>query len=92
MATSVVSIVIPCLNEVRSLGACIALARERLCCTLADRMGLAGEIVIADNGSTDGSQAHGDSDWARTSWTYAKRDMAPPCAEDSNAAHLASIW
>jgi glycosyltransferase involved in cell wall biosynthesis len=52
----VVSIVIPCLNEVRSLGACILSAREALF-TLADRMGLAGEIVIADNGSTDGSQA-----------------------------------
>jgi len=51
-----VSIVIPCLNEVRSLGACIATAREALF-ILADRMGLAGEIVVADNGSTDGSQA-----------------------------------
>ena len=51
-----VSIVIPCLNEVRSLGACVATAREALI-TLADRMGLAGEIVVADNGSTDGSQA-----------------------------------
>ena len=51
-----VSIVIPCLNEVRSLGACIATAREALL-TLAGRLGLAGEIVVADNGSTDGSQA-----------------------------------
>jgi glycosyltransferase involved in cell wall biosynthesis len=51
-----VSIVIPCLNEVRSLGACIATARQALV-ILADRMGLAGEIVVADNGSTDSSQA-----------------------------------
>jgi glycosyltransferase involved in cell wall biosynthesis len=50
-----VSIVIPCLNEVRSLETCIATAREALA-ILADRMGLRGEIVVADNGSTDGSQ------------------------------------
>jgi hypothetical protein len=50
-----VSIVIPCLDEVRSLGPCIATAREALV-ALRDRMGFAGEIVIADNGSTDGSQ------------------------------------
>ncbi len=51
-----VSIVMPCLNEVQSLGHCIANAHDAL-----DRIertfGLAGEIVIADNGSTDGSQA-----------------------------------
>jgi len=50
-----VSIVMPCLNERLSLPHCIANAREAL-----DRIerihGLAGEIVIADNGSTDGSQ------------------------------------
>jgi glycosyltransferase involved in cell wall biosynthesis len=52
----VVSIVIPCLNEVRSLEACIVTAQEALH-ILSDRTGLAGEIVVADNGSTDGSQA-----------------------------------
>ena len=51
-----VSIVIPCLDEVRSLGACILTAREALV-TIADRLGLAGEILVADNGSVDGSQA-----------------------------------
>jgi hypothetical protein len=51
-----VSIVIPCLNEVRSLGACILTARKALV-SAAERMGLSGEIVVADNGSTDGSQA-----------------------------------
>lgn len=50
-----VSIVMPCLNEVRSLGGCIAEAREALD-EIHDRWGLNGEIVIADNGSTDGSQ------------------------------------
>jgi glycosyltransferase involved in cell wall biosynthesis len=51
-----VSFVIPCLNEVRSLEGCLATAREALT-TLEDRWGMAGEIVVADNGSSDGSQA-----------------------------------
>jgi Glycosyl transferase family 2 len=50
-----VSIVMPCLNERRTLAHCIAVARRALD-TLQVRYGLAGEIVIADNGSTDGSQ------------------------------------
>jgi len=51
-----VSFVLPCLNEVQSLGACIAAVREAID-ALAARHGLKGEILIADNGSTDGSQA-----------------------------------
>ncbi len=51
-----VSIVMPCLNEAACLPICIANAREALA-MIAERYGLAGEIVIADNGSTDGSQA-----------------------------------
>lgn len=51
-----VTIVMPCLNEAQSLRHCMANAFEAL-----DRIhrvhGLAGEVVIADNGSTDGSQA-----------------------------------
>ncbi|MGK2911968.1 MAG: glycosyltransferase family 2 protein [Sphingobium sp.] len=51
-----VSIVMPCLNEIQSLRHCIANASEALALIQHD-YGLAGEIVIADNGSTDGSQA-----------------------------------
>jgi hypothetical protein len=51
-----VSIVMPCLNEVQSLPHCIANAREALE-RIEALYGLAGEILIADNGSTDGSQA-----------------------------------
>jgi glycosyltransferase involved in cell wall biosynthesis len=53
-----VSVVIPCLNEAQSIGFCIdkALAAFR-------DMGVAGEVVVSDNGSTDGSieiaQEHG---------------------------------
>lgn len=51
-----VSIVMPCLNEAQSLPHCIANARAALALIEA-RHGLSGEVVVADNGSTDGSQA-----------------------------------
>jgi glycosyltransferase involved in cell wall biosynthesis len=50
-----VSIVMPCLDECRTLAHCIEVAQRALD-VLKDRHGLAGEIVIADNGSSDGSQ------------------------------------
>src|SRR3954465_1792355 len=46
------TILMPCLNEAETLAVCIRKARAFL-----DRAGIAGEVVIADNGSTDGSQA-----------------------------------
>jgi hypothetical protein len=46
------TVLMPCLNEVRTLGRCIEKARQYLA-----RENVKGEIVIADNGSTDGSQA-----------------------------------
>lgn len=46
-----VSVVIPCLNEAETIGECIGRARDAL-----TEAGVVGEIVIADNGSTDGSQ------------------------------------
>jgi glycosyltransferase involved in cell wall biosynthesis len=59
-----VSIVMPCLNETQSLPHCIANARLALD-LIESRFGLSGEIVIADNGSTDGSQALAQSLGAR---------------------------
>jgi len=50
-----VTIVMPCLNEAQCLPHCIMNAREALH-RIESEYGLAGEIVIADNGSTDGSQ------------------------------------
>ena len=47
-----VSIVMPCLNEAATLAACI----EQIQAMFADH-GISGEIVVADNGSDDGSQA-----------------------------------
>ncbi len=51
-----VSFVMPCLDEALSLPNCIA-AIDGAVIELADRFGLTAEIVVADNGSTDGSQA-----------------------------------
>jgi glycosyltransferase involved in cell wall biosynthesis len=45
------SIVMPCLNEAETLASCIVKAQRYL-----DRSGVSGEILIGDNGSTDGSQ------------------------------------
>ncbi|MFP9136532.1 glycosyltransferase family 2 protein [Devosia sp. XGJD_8] len=45
------TILMPCLNEAETLATCIRKAQGFL-----DRTGIAGEIVIADNGSTDGSR------------------------------------
>lgn len=50
-----VSIVMPCLNERESLPFCIANAQKALA-MISETYGLSGEIVIADNGSSDGSQ------------------------------------
>jgi glycosyltransferase involved in cell wall biosynthesis len=52
-ATSLqVSIVMPCLNEAETLARCIQTAQRAL-----DEGGFTGEVVVADNGSTDGSVA-----------------------------------
>ena len=45
-----VSVVMPCLNEADTVAACVRSAREALAAA-----GLVGEVIVADNGSTDGS-------------------------------------
>src|SRR3954463_12043259 len=47
-----VSVVMPCLNEADTLDTCIAKAQRAL-----REHGIRGEVIVADNGSTDGSQA-----------------------------------
>lgn len=44
------SVVLPCLNEARTLAICITQIRQT-----AGAHGIAAEIIVADNGSTDGS-------------------------------------
>jgi len=52
------TILMPCLNEARTVGVCVDKAVRFL-----EENGIAGEVVVADNGSTDGSveiaQRHG---------------------------------
>lgn len=47
-----VSVVMPCLNESETVARCVAKALEGLAAA-----GVRGEVIVADNGSTDGSQA-----------------------------------
>src|SRR6185369_11593270 len=55
-----VSIVMPCLNEAETLGICIEKAQRWL-----DDNGVVGEVIVADNGSTDGSQRIAEAIGAR---------------------------
>jgi glycosyltransferase involved in cell wall biosynthesis len=50
-ATLDVSVIMPCLNEHATVGTCVTRALRTI-----DRLSLRGEVIVADNGSTDGSQ------------------------------------
>jgi glycosyltransferase involved in cell wall biosynthesis len=51
-STPLVSVVIPCLNEADNIEQCVWAARAAI-----ERMGVAGEVVVADNDSEDDSAA-----------------------------------
>ncbi len=61
------TLLMPCLNEAETLARCIEKARLGL-----QRAGVPGEILIADNGSTDGSQAIAEKAGARVVSVKAK--------------------
>ena len=54
------TILMPCLNEAATIGGCIAKARGFL-----ERAGIEGEVLIADNGSDDGSRVLAERAGAR---------------------------
>ncbi len=54
------TILMPCLNEAATLPVCIEKARAFLV-----RAGVAGEVLVSDNGSTDGSRAIAEAHGAR---------------------------
>src|SRR5450432_2083952 len=54
------TILMPCLNETETLETCI---RKALKCL--QNLGITGEVLIADNGSTDGSPAIAEQSGAR---------------------------
>ncbi|WP_442575057.1 glycosyltransferase family 2 protein [Microbacterium sp. F51-2R] len=56
------TILMPCLNEAETLAVCIEKAQGFL-----ERTGIDGEVLISDNGSTDGSQAIAEGLGARVS-------------------------
>ena len=61
MADSVeLSIIIPCLNEAETIARCVEAARLGI-----QRANVRGEIIVADNGSTDGSPAIAEKMGAR---------------------------
>jgi len=64
------SILMPCLNEAETLATCIKKAQKAL-----DELGVAGEIIIADNGSTDGSP---EISSALPPWDNRHRNLRPP--------------
>src|ERR1700737_1852120 len=50
-AAGEISIVMPCLDEVETLATCGSMARQAI-----EKGGYSAEIIVADNGSSDGSQ------------------------------------
>ena len=54
------TILMPCLNEAETLARCVEMARAGLA-----RVGLRGEVLVADNGSMDGSVAIAEKAGAR---------------------------
>jgi glycosyltransferase involved in cell wall biosynthesis len=62
-----VSAVIPCLNEERTIASCVEKARRAL-----SALGVSGEVVVADNGSTDRSVALAGEAGARVEYEAVK--------------------
>lgn len=61
------TILMPCLNEAETVATCVAKAR-----TFLERARVAGEVLVADNGSTDGSPDLASSAGARVVHIEAK--------------------
>jgi glycosyltransferase involved in cell wall biosynthesis len=71
------SVVMPCLNEADTLGTCIRKARLGM-----ERAGIAGEVIVADNGSTDDSPGIARAEGAR---------LVPVAARGYGAALMGGI-
>ncbi len=65
------TILMPCLNEAATVGRCVAKARGFL-----ERAGIEGEVLIADNGSDDGSRELAQHAGARVVEVAARGDGA----------------
>ena len=75
------TVLMPCLNEAETVGVCVTKARAYL-----NRMGVRGEVLVADNGSTDGSQrlarrpGRASSTWHREATAPRSPAASPPPA------------
>jgi glycosyltransferase involved in cell wall biosynthesis len=59
-STLELTVVLPCLDEAETLATCIRKARRSM-----EQLGVRGEVIVADNGSTDGSQEIAVAEGAR---------------------------
>jgi glycosyltransferase involved in cell wall biosynthesis len=66
-ADFILSVVIPCLNEENTIADCIMRAT-----TAINKMGITGEVVVVDNGSTDKSVEIAENLGARTVFEHVK--------------------
>jgi len=62
-----VSVVMPCLNEQEAVGLCVRKAKKAL-----DNLGIKGEIIVVDNGSTDRSVEIAQREGARVVFAQEK--------------------
>ncbi len=76
-----ITILMPCLNEAETLATCIRKALAFL-----KGAGLSGEVLVADNGSTDGSREIAASQGARV-WPVAERGYGSALLAGIRAAH-----
>ncbi len=63
------TVLMPCLNEAETIAICVEKAKNYL-----EKSGIVGEVLIADNGSTDGSQSIAEAHGARVV-TVPEKDM-----------------
>jgi len=75
------TILMPCLNEAETLAICIRKARAYL-----EQAGIKGEVLIADNGSTDGSREIAEAEGARVA-PVAERGYGAALIGGIRAAH-----
>jgi Glycosyl transferase family 2 len=82
MATGVsISVVMPCLNEAETLAVCVRKAHKAI-----EEAGVSGEVIVADNGSTDGSQTIAMREGARVV-DVAVRGYGAALMAGNDAAH-----
>ena len=78
--TGCISLVIPCLNEEESLPVCLA-AVSKVATRMNEEHGLAVEVILIDDGSTDGTlsvfrrAASRESDTIKVRWVSFSRNF-----------------